>query len=287
MMILCIFLLLLLTVNAYKCPNSFNGIEFRKATPGATKLDTCSKQGGFTCCSIENDDFLSRWDALCRLSASSDCCDNWLTLRCGACDGTLAMGLTGICPSLSSRLYNSCKGIDVSIDVLGRPSLCTSDSLICSKLEDVMPSHEIFLHSLGFSLYQSPNTDSHGSSNSNENSNTFISPTCFNGDAIPPSQEILANLEVDLNKFQQKKSKSEVEDEIKKTEKSSSGIDSELINSFLKYLQTSKELQMLLIGLLSLIFLLIVVLVVVIIRANKQPQLDIDEIRAKRLAKFE
>lgn len=123
------------------CPRAFGGHRLEpNATLAYRRLPTCGDRPGYTCCGPAQEAAIARADAACRADARAGCCDALRPLRCFACDGAAQLGIvTGAAPQLCAIALAACGDDDVSVDALGRASLCGADALLCSPAREVFP----------------------------------------------------------------------------------------------------------------------------------------------------
>lgn len=159
------------------------GLSFAETdVPIVFPLLSCPAQSNFTCCGGEHDSLLAKLEAACKWTAEDSvsagiaarCCSRWQTLRCVSCSGVAATGNSaGVCPHLCASVFDACQDVEVGWDANGVPEFCTSDSLACSKLSNVVSNGQQFCTAVGI-VVAAPDAEL----------------PCFDGAFLPPSLEL-------------------------------------------------------------------------------------------------
>jgi hypothetical protein len=133
------------------CPRSLLSLRFDNGTcaspaPAERPLLACPQHSRFTCCASHHDRQLRAAHGACLLSgASAECCAALNALACTACDGAAALEAAAarpvrVCAAGCARALQRCAGAQFAADERGsgRLSVCAPDSLVCSRLGDVV-----------------------------------------------------------------------------------------------------------------------------------------------------
>lgn len=122
-------------------------------------LPLCSRFERKTCCSrTDTDSLYALWAATQRANFKPECSAMFETVLCMACDPEVGLGKKrSICTSTCETWFEACKGeffASMPVSKSSTASLvpCLDNALVCSKLEDFVPSGKALCANAGLSL---------------------------------------------------------------------------------------------------------------------------------------